>query len=298
MPRKSAGRKTTRRSSRYSAEQVAQLRDRDAEYMNRSTEYLEDSDGVRRFARNATDGRVSARILGYSLRNQTLLERQAEERGFRLTDVDTFRGWRERGRQVQKGETGLRLIRPVGKDADKDADPDATADQPESESAEDQDQDDAEGQAPKVKFRTGVVFDIAQTTGIEREDTDACDLCAAATGEPCNPGCACSACGESEAKVNQAADILWNNLYEQITKAGYMINWPATADDLAGQRVRVDHDARTVHAELSATADDPDAVGELAAILAEIIARADRAAEARRIERKTLRALTASPATV
>ncbi|MBN1172645.1 MAG: hypothetical protein JXA67_10775 [Micromonosporaceae bacterium] len=295
MPRKPAGRKSTRRTSRYTPEEIAAWRQRDRDVMNRSTEYLEDGPSVRRFARNATDGQVSARILGYSLRNQMLLERQAEEHGFRLTDVDTLRGWRDRGRKVRRGETGLRLIRPVGKDT-KDADPDASPTEEPERDEDAEDRDDSTEDEPKVKFRTGVVFDIAQTDATEPEDTDACPQCTAEAGEPCHPGCICPACLGVDDQA--AAETLWNNLYEQITKAGYAIDWPATAANLAGQRVRVDHDAHTVYAELGATADDPDAVGEFAAALAEIVTRADRAAETRRAERKALRALTAAPATV
>ncbi|MEV6350980.1 ArdC family protein [Actinoplanes sp. NPDC051851] len=291
---------TRRRASRYTDEQVAEYRRRDAEIMDSSTARLEDGDTVRRFAHQMATGGVSDRVLSYSVRNQILLHTQAEERGFRLTDVDTAKGWRTRGRHIKKGETGLRLVRPVTKQP-KDADPAAGQAEPQRD-AEERDEADDEGDGDektrKPKFRTGVVFDLSQTAEIPPENSDACAECEAEAGQPCNPGCTCLACiGPELLDAEDAAETLWNNYVEQVEKAGYALDWPAPAATLAGQRVRVDHDARTVHAAMNATAADPAAVAELAAVLAAIVAREDRAAEQRRAERKAARlALTAAPA--
>jgi hypothetical protein len=305
--RKSTSRKgkSTGRKSRWSPEQIEEWRRRDAKIMDDSTGYLEDADSVRQFARDAAAGRVSARILGYSLRNQMLLENQAEALGFTLTDVASAREWRERGRRVKPEWYGqnLRLVAPKGKQK-KDADP---ADEPERDDQDDDANDkadepaddeagdqDGEKKAPKTKFRTVAVFDVFQTEPIPVEESKECALCLAEAGEPCNPGCTCGACVDYE-PTDDAADVVWNNLVEQIGKAEYAYDWPATAANLNGARVRVDHDARTVYAAMRATADDPEAVADLAAALAEIIARADRAAETRRAERRAARAaLTAA----
>jgi hypothetical protein len=61
----------------------------------------------------AISGSVSPKILPYSLHNKILLAAQAEDRGITLRDVDTFHGWKHRGRQVCKGKRGLRIVRPI-----------------------------------------------------------------------------------------------------------------------------------------------------------------------------------------
>ncbi|SCL12925.1 hypothetical protein GA0070616_0066 [Micromonospora nigra] len=299
MPRKSTARNATSRKSgtrsRYSDEQIKEFRQRDRQVMSRSTEHLEDAEGIRRFAQHAATGGVSLRILAYSLRNQALLAQQADERGFVLSDVDSVKGWRQRGRFVRKGETGLRLIKPVGKDK-KDTD----ADEPEASDEREDDADDTDETGEdngKPKFRTGVVFDVAQTAEIPPEERGQCAACNAEAGEPCNPGCLCPTCTDYE-PVGDAAEILWNNLLDQLTAAGYALDWPAPADALHGHRVHVDHEGRTVAAAFEVTAEHPAAVADLAAAVAQIIARSDRERETRREQRRTARAaLTATPAT-
>lgn len=296
MPRKSTARSAPRkRASRYSDEQIREFRQRDRQVMNSSTEQLEDAEGIRRFARHAATGGVSLRILSYSLRNQALLAQQADERGFVLSDVDSFKGWLQRGRCVKKGETGLRLIKPVGKDKkDTDADEPETPDEQEAESAE---ADDEAGEdTGKPKFRTGVVYDVAQTAEIPPEERGQCAACTAEVGQPCNPGCLCPACTNYE-PVADAAEILWNNLLDQLTAAGYGLDWPAPTEALHGNRVHVDHDCRTVAAAYEVTAEHPDAVADLAAAVGQIIAHSDREREARREQRRAARAAIATTAT-
>ncbi len=298
-----ARRKSTPRTkssgSRWSPEQIAEWRRRDREIMDNSTGYLQDADSVRRFAKDAAAGRVSARILGYSLRNQMLLEKQAADLGFVLTDVASAKQWRERGRRVKAEWHGrnLRLVAPKTQrntDAEPGTEPerDDETEQTETDDVETGEQDTGDN-APKAKFRTVAVFDIAQTEAIPVEESKKCALCNAGEGEPCRPGCTCGACIDYE-PVEDAADIMWNNLIEQIGKAEYGYDWPATAANLGGSHVRVDHDTRTVYAALNATADDPETVADLAAVLGDIIARADRATTTRRAERQAARALTAA----
>lgn len=258
------GTRTTRRS-RYTPEQRAERARQDTALFDRTAQTLAgDPQVIRDRIRRAVTG-VSPRILGYSLRNQTLLFDQADERGITLTDVDTFRGWQRRGRQVRRGEHGLRIIRPVGLDDD------ATGNQDQ----EDDERPADEQEAPRVRFRVMTVFDRSQTDGIgeDTEEDQDCPSCGATTGEPCRPACTCPTCGAEPEADDTPGEVLWNNLYEQITRAGYTFDWPA---GITGARVSTDHDARAVRVALFATPDDPDALADLAAALAEIITRADQ----------------------
>ncbi|MEU3458272.1 ArdC family protein [Micromonospora sp. NPDC006766] len=293
MPRKSTARKTPSRQSgtrsRCSDAERAAWRERDDEVKRQSTEYLERAEAVRSFATHAATGGVSARILGYSLRNQLLLHEQAAERGFVLSDVETGNGWRQRGRHIKKGETGLRLIKPRGngkKDADT-AEPD-TSNEPD-ENAEADDGDDASETPSRPKFVTVAVFDIAQTAEIPPEERDACPACPAQPGEPCHPGCPCPTCTSDTPPVDDPAETLWNKLLDQLTAHGYALDCPAPVAALHGHRVHVDHDARAVAAAFEVTAEHPTAVADLAEAVAQIIARSDHERAARREERRASR---------
>lgn len=259
-----AATRATRRS-RYTPEQRAERARQDADLFDRAAQTLAgDPRVIRDRIRQAVAG-MSPRILGYSLRNQTLLFDQAAQRGMTLTDVDTFRGWKRRGRSVRKGEHGLRIIRPVGIDDQATGNDDQEDDERPADS-------DA---APRVRFRVMVVFERSQTDPVGQatgEDQD-CPACGVTTGEPCRTGCACPACATEPETTGTPGEVLWNNLYEQITRAGYAFDWPA---DVNGARVSVDHDARAVRVALSATPDDPDALADIAAALAEIITCADQ----------------------
>ncbi len=277
-------RTSTRRTSRYTDEQRAERARQDGELLDRAARTLAgDAQVIGDFVRQAVGG-MSSRILGYSLRNQMLLMDQAADRGMRLTDVDTFRGWLGRGRCVRRGEQGLRIIRPVGtigEDAKGNDDPEAPDHQAENE----------EARAGRVLFRMMVVFDLSQTDVAEGADPAArdCPACNAEAGEPCSPGCTCPGCtGDltaEDAEADTPGELLWNNLYEQITRAGYRFDWPA---EVPGARVRVDHDARTVHVAMHATADDPDALADLAAAVAQILTRTDQDKAAKRAARAAL----------
>jgi hypothetical protein len=280
MARTSTGR-STRPASKYTDEQRAERARQDGELLDRAAG---DAQVIGDFVRQAVAG-MSPRILGYSLRNQMLLMDQAADRGILLTDVDTFRGWLGRGRCVRRGEQGLRIIRPVGtigEDAKGNDDPEAPDHHhhPENE----------EARAERVLFRMMVVFDRSQTDAVEGDqpETRDCPACGAEAGEPCTPGCTCPGCtGDLTAEnveVDTPGELLWNNLYEQITRAGYRFDWPA---DITG-RVHLDHDARTVHVAMDATADDPDALADLAAAVAQILTRADTERAAKRTARAAL----------
>jgi hypothetical protein len=82
--------------------------------------------------------RVQARFHPYSFANTVLIRQQRPE----ATQVAGFHTWRRMGRQVRRGETGIRILAPIVRRADT-SDSDATV----------------------VGFRAVVVFDLAQTDG-------------------------------------------------------------------------------------------------------------------------------------
>lgn len=92
---------------------------------------------------------ILARILHfsakYSARNAMLIVMQNPE----ATEVAGFKAWQERGRQVRKGEHGIRILAPAGRG---------------------EDEVDATGKVAKQGrqfFRLISVFDIAQTDDVE-----------------------------------------------------------------------------------------------------------------------------------
>jgi hypothetical protein len=261
------------RSSRYSEQQRAARAAADAELFDQSTADLADPELIERRMRAALSG-MSPRILGYSLRNQMLLFSQAEQRGMSLRDVDTFKGWCQRGRQVRRGEQGLRIVRPVG--LDKGSDTEAEPDHDERDRSTGGEQD----EAPRVRFRFMAVFDISQTDEVvaESDEETACTACGAQPGAPCLDGCGCAGCtGQLDHDEQEPADVAWNRLQQQIVAAGYAFCWPAKPADLDGLKVRLDHDTKAVHVAMLATAGDPEAITALAVALGEILTRAEQA---------------------
>src|SRR5262245_15375683 len=99
----------------YTPEQRAERDAKDAELREQARELLADPDAVAAMVAQVIQTR-SRRVASYSIRNMALLFKQAEERGAVLTDVDTYKGWRARGRGVRQGETGYRIVRPVGRE--------------------------------------------------------------------------------------------------------------------------------------------------------------------------------------
>ncbi|MGH3680100.1 MAG: ArdC-like ssDNA-binding domain-containing protein [Natronosporangium sp.] len=255
--------------SRYTEQQRAQRAAADQKLFEQSTADMADPDLVADRMRTALAG-MSPRILGYSLRNQMLLIRQADQRGIKITDVDTYRGWKRRCRHVRQGEQGLRIVRPVGTDDD---------DQPDPAEGGDHDRDDSNGDgdvAPRPRFRFTPRWDISQTDPdevAERVEGDDCPSCDATPEQECADGCGCLACATRTGHTDaEPADVAFNRLQEQIVAAGYRFGWPATTTDLNGARVRVDHHAATVHVHMFAAA-DPRAIADLAAALGAILTR-------------------------
>lgn len=102
------------------------------------------------------DGDHDDQILGriiyfesrYSTRNALLIVMQAPT----ATEVAGFKAWQERGRQVRKGEHGIRILAPAGRGAGTEPT-----------------ERDPEGKPGRQFFRLISVFDISQTDEIEDE---------------------------------------------------------------------------------------------------------------------------------
>lgn len=264
------------RRPRCTPEQVAAAKERDRNLRAQAAADMASPDAIRRRVAQLLTGGMPRRLLRYSLRNQLLILRQAEQRGITLADIDTKAGWVRRGRLIAKGQAGLRIVQPVGATDDDTTDDDTneTTDPAQHEQ--------------RPRFRMAPRWDISQTAPMDSDAADEggdCPGCDAEPGEPCRTGCTClgctgQTCAEDQDNV-EPAEVLWNKLTDQLTKAGYRLIWPAADADLSGHRVRADHDARIVHADVTATA-DPAALADLAVILGEVITRAgNERAEAR-----------------
>jgi antirestriction protein ArdC len=130
-----------RNSRTFTAERRAeyrqQKRSEQREAIERATRALLSSDGWRAWAE------TRATFHEYSMGNCMLIAMQRPE----ATQVAGFNAWKQLGRQVRKGEHGIRIMAPmVVKQRDADGETD----------------DDAE---TRVVFRTVSVFDVAQTDG-------------------------------------------------------------------------------------------------------------------------------------
>lgn len=153
-----------KRKSKYTDEQRQARREADKALQAEAAELIADPDAVAEMAAKLATTCRSPKVLSYSLRNQALLVSQAEARGMVLTDVDSFRGWQERGRAVRKGEAGLRIVRPRGTESAENGEGSEEAQQEPNEPAEGA--EDGEGET-RTRFRMTAVFDISQTEGIE-----------------------------------------------------------------------------------------------------------------------------------
>ena len=98
--------------------------------------------------------RVMARFTGYSPTNVVLILMQQPE----ATHVAGYRMWQSLGRQVKKGETGIKIFVPFRRRATRTPDPEEGSDEEEAQKK----------RAPLgavTGFGLGTVFDIAQTEG-------------------------------------------------------------------------------------------------------------------------------------
>src|SRR3954463_9805909 len=92
----------------------------------------------------------------YSERNAVLIVMQAPD----ATELRGYQDWRAQGRQVRKGEKGIRILAPAGQSAGTEATP-ATEAAPATD-----------GKPGRQFFRLISVFDVAQTDEIPVEVPD------------------------------------------------------------------------------------------------------------------------------
>lgn len=125
---------------------------------------LEDPDQAARLGAYMRSDAVTDRVRSYSPRNRALLLTQCEHRDIPLSDVDSLRGWRSRGRRVRRGERGLRIVAPRGQHhggCSGEQTHDATGTGPADTDTCSLEQ--AETTATRTRFRMVSVFEHSQT---------------------------------------------------------------------------------------------------------------------------------------
>jgi hypothetical protein len=206
---------------------------------------LADPEQVLRLIETLMNGKLSAHVLGLSIRNQCLLVEQAHSRGIPLSDVKGKRGWRELGRGI-RGQ-GLRITARMGSDEEAQTD-----DAPPAEQAEAQGGDGEEEGRPR--FRMISVWDHSQTVGPEQD-------------EPAVPA--------------EPERILRASLVEQVTRRGWRVVQDGPDD--APRPSNIDYDATTI--ALQHGWSGRDCIVTLALGLAQILTADAEAAQQRRASR-------------
>jgi antirestriction protein ArdC len=135
----------TKTRRRLSDEERAQRRAQDRDRLQQAAQQLLTSEGWQQWVRvRARNG-----LARYSLGNQLLIAMQAPEASF----VAGFHAWKDLGRQVRKGEHGIRILAPIplrqGRDDTSPADGEKRDDR-----------------RVVTLFKSVAVFDIAQTEPI------------------------------------------------------------------------------------------------------------------------------------
>jgi hypothetical protein len=167
------------------------------------------------------------RMLTYSLRNQALLLAQADARGMKLTDVDTYLGWKHRGRQVREGEHGLKIVKPLPARHDQAGEADQAAHGAAEENEE-------------VFFRTTTRFDVSQTDELDdnhiSEDHPGIGEHGNEPTAPTTPDAEPEAAPEA---------VLVASLREQAERVGYLVV-VLSASAAQAASVTVDEQAKTI----------------------------------------------------
>ena len=142
---------TTTKTRKSPAERHAEIVELQASIADRVAE-LRDSDAWRRFLVNM------ARFHRYSLRNQLLILSQNPQ----AEQVASYSTWRTMGRQVRKGEHGIKILAPCAFRTEPEPD-----DTDNNQTAGRTDTDDT----PKIRLRFKIVrvFDITQTDVFDAE---------------------------------------------------------------------------------------------------------------------------------
>src|SRR5690606_187021 len=94
--------------------------------------------------------------------------------GFLPTDVETFRGWHARGRQVRKGSVGLRISVPISpRKTDGEQGDDGACVVPPTDDKSERGETGEKTEKKRPMFRTISVFDISQTDPLEKRELSA-----------------------------------------------------------------------------------------------------------------------------
>jgi hypothetical protein len=207
---KPAGRKRGRRV--YSEEEKEAFRAADTALKKAADALLADPVAVTDMVTSMLAGINSARVLRFSLRNQAILLKQAEERGMVLLDVRSAQDWAMVGRSMRPGEVGFRVVRPIGSEVDDTGETDTTskAEQPKPD-----------GEPPKER----ALFRMTQRKFFDLSQTEGAELVVR---------------GDQE-------ETLWQNLAAQLARRGFRV-----VDDDQPRERTVDRDEKVVWVSPSA----------------------------------------------
>ncbi|MFG1924368.1 hypothetical protein [Cryptosporangium sp. NPDC048952] len=270
-------------------EELAAIRERNEQLLDHAEEALHDPAEVADRLRTVLATGSTGSLLHYSLRNLILLTQQAEERGIDLTEVDTGKGWRTRGRHILPGERALYLTQPTSDPKGQDGET-SGGDAGES-AASSGGSDGTEEGARRPRFRMSPRFDLSQTGDLphigteDPENPAPCVHCAAPADQPCMAECDCAYCQASRAAVTttEPGETIWASLVIQIEREGYTFDWPADPQHLGESYPRnlavADHDTRALHVAPDASAADPDALAAITVALADILTQPREEAE-------------------
>lgn len=203
------------RRKKYSEKDRAARRAADEAIRERGEELLSDPEAVAAMVAQLT--RLTCpKLLRYSLRNVALIFKQAADRGMTVTDLDTYKGWRARGRHVRKDEKGLRIVAPKGSEEGETTEGEPSEGEASEQPTEPDAETDAECGNFRARFRMVARFDITQTEGIEDFEDEPVEV----------------------APIAEPAATVRARLIEQFDEIGYTVT--------EGEAPAIDDDAHTV----------------------------------------------------
>lgn len=183
---------------------------------------------------------TAAKFHHYSLNNQLLIAAQRPDASL----VAGYEAWKTHGRQVRKGEKGIRILAPI---TSKRTDPTDTSNAAAAAGAE-RSNDTAEPQPKRViaGFTSVAVFDVNQTDGDPL---------------PTQP--------RPQLLTGQAPEGLWDDLAARIHDAGFTLQRATTAAEIGGANGVTDYLTKTV--TVRADVSDAQAVKTLAHELGHVL---------------------------
>ena len=221
-----------RRATRSPEERQADLESTLATLQN-GVESLRSSQGWRAWLDFA------ARMPAYSLNNQLLIVAQRPH----ASAVASYTAWKALGRQVRRGETGIRILAPTTRTVPVEGSDAAQVSSPVLSGM-----DDVREQSRRVLtgFRPVAVFDVSQTDGQPLPVTQRPALL-----------------------HGQAPEGLWDALSQQVADAGFALSRVSDATQLGGANGMTDFGSRTVLVRQDVS--DAQAVKTLAHELAHVL---------------------------